>query len=938
MAKKIVNKNGTKKADTIEITVSKLTIKAGKGNDKITLTKGKNNTVYGEAGNDTITVNGGSSNKLYGGAGNDVFVIGKSSTGKAEVKDFSVKKGNTDSVKISGGTVKSIGVSGSDVIVKGGKSAALTLKNAKNKTFTVTDTLGNYTVSGSNVKLALGKNYKGTLTAASFITTVDARKDANAIKIKGNAKNNTIYGGVGANTIYGYGGNDTLNGGAGNDTLYGGVGTDKLTGGTGRDTFVYANGDGKDTITDYTAGQDTLQISSGSIGKTALANSNKDLVFTVGSGTVTLTGAAAKAISLKDSRGSYTASNTAITLGSDFTGTMDAAKYLASVKNIDGSAATKAVNITGNAQANVIKAGKTGGTYKGEAGNDTMYGGGGNDTLNGGAGNDTLYGGVGTDKLTGGTGRDTFVYANGDGKDTITDYTAGQDTLQISSGSIGKTALANSNKDLVFTVGSGTVTLTGAAAKAISLKDSRGNYTASNTAITLGSNFTGTMDATKYLSSVKTIDGRNVSKAVNIIGNAQDNIIYAGKAGGKLNGGAGDDVYTINLPNESKVSLIEIDNSGQLDSDADCLVIENLKGVNPDIHFDRKRTVLTINTSQGTIITVKNWDTNPLSYLLLSGISTLTTDQINSVYGTIKYVKISKNSTTYYGDIDTQKIDVACLNSDIHTGISGDIVTIIGSTANGSNTITGGQNNRIYGGPGSDLIKDSKYRNTIYGGDGDDEIHGSTVGKIYGDNGDDIIEVLNASGYFVNGGAGSDQITVVGRSGSFYGEDGNDTFTIYGTSDENYNIQIDGGSGNDTYICDIRGLEENGILTIDNQSASKTDMDFLKVMWTKAEEFILSLNEDSTELTIKQSSNNAGIVVKGWDTCPLSKIEFSDATYTAEQINTMVAASSQVDLGALQSACLTFGYSSVMGNQELTELTIAGGNKQQIQVVPTNTS
>ena len=165
MAKSIVNKNGTKNADTIEITASNLIIKAGKGNDKITLTKGKKNTVYGEAGNDTVTVNGGSSN-LYGGAGNDVYVIGKNSTGTAKVKDFSVKKGNTDSVTITGGTVKSIGVSGSDVIVKGGKSAALTLQNAKNKTFTVTDTLGNYTVSGSNVKLTLGKNYKGTLTAA----------------------------------------------------------------------------------------------------------------------------------------------------------------------------------------------------------------------------------------------------------------------------------------------------------------------------------------------------------------------------------------------------------------------------------------------------------------------------------------------------------------------------------------------------------------------------------------------------------------------------------------------------------------------------------------------------------------------------------------------------------------------------------------------------
>ena len=526
MAKKIVNKNGTKKADTIEITASKLTIKAGKGNDKITLTKGKNNTVYGEAGNDTITVNGGSSNKLYGGAGNDVFVIGKSSTGKAEVKDFSVKKGNTDSVNISGGTVTSIGVSGSDVIVKGGKSAALTLKNAKNKTFTVTDTLGNYTVSGSNVKLALGKNYKGTLTAASFITTVDARNNANAIKIKGNATKNTIYGGAGANTIYGYGGNDTLNGGAGNDTLYGGVGTDKLTGGTGRDTFVYANGDGKDTITDYTAGQDTLQISSGAIGKTVLANSNKDLVFTVGSGTVTLTGAAAKAISLKDSRGSYTASNTAITLGSDFTGTMDAAKYLSSVKTIDGSAATKAVNITGNAQANVIKAGKAGGTYKGEAGNDTMYG---------GAGNDKIYGGIGNDTINAGKGTNTLYFTKGDGTDTVISG-GGTDTLVFSSETnINNVKAAYSNNDLKITYTGGTVILKDYKSGSHSVK----NFKVGSTTKTVESIIPAPEPEYLKVGGYSIIQGTDA--ADNLTGTTGADKLFGGKGNDTLDGGKGDD-------------------------------------------------------------------------------------------------------------------------------------------------------------------------------------------------------------------------------------------------------------------------------------------------------------------------------------------------------------------------------------------------------------
>ena len=130
---------------------------------------------------DTFNVNGGTTNYIYGGVGNDVIVIGKTSTGTAVVKDFSVKSGNKDTVKVTGGAVKSIAVSGKNMIVKGGKSAAVTLQNVKSKTFTVTDTLGTYTVAGANVKLALGKNYKGTLNVASFITTVDGRSDANAI-------------------------------------------------------------------------------------------------------------------------------------------------------------------------------------------------------------------------------------------------------------------------------------------------------------------------------------------------------------------------------------------------------------------------------------------------------------------------------------------------------------------------------------------------------------------------------------------------------------------------------------------------------------------------------------------------------------------------------------------------------------------------------------
>ena len=69
----------------------------------------------------------------------------------------------------------------------------------------------------------------------------------------------------------------------------------------------------------------------------------------------------------------------------------------------------------------------------GEGGNDLLDGGKGNDTIEGGDGDDTLFGGEDDDTLTGGDGADTFVYLPGDGHDTITDFTDGEDEIDLGS-------------------------------------------------------------------------------------------------------------------------------------------------------------------------------------------------------------------------------------------------------------------------------------------------------------------------------------------------------------------------------------------------------------------------------------------------------------------------------------------------------------------------
>jgi Ca2+-binding RTX toxin-like protein len=71
---------------------------------------------------------------------------------------------------------------------------------------------------------------------------------------------------------------------------------------------------------------------------------------------------------------------------------------------------------------------------------DTLIGTKFDDALFGGAGNDTLVGGAGADALTGGAGADTFVIATPGEADTIADFEAGIDTIELAGAAFGAAA------------------------------------------------------------------------------------------------------------------------------------------------------------------------------------------------------------------------------------------------------------------------------------------------------------------------------------------------------------------------------------------------------------------------------------------------------------------------------------------------------------------
>ncbi len=119
-----------------------------------------------------------------------------------------------------------------------------------------------------------------------FSQTLDARVDEsgsgnklNNNLIVGGAGLDTEYGGTGNDYLMGLGGVDTLDGGEGDDTLIGGTGNDALNGGAGEDTYVFASGNGKDTVVDAD-GKGSVMVAGAKL--TGAISSNYQVVGSLG--------------------------------------------------------------------------------------------------------------------------------------------------------------------------------------------------------------------------------------------------------------------------------------------------------------------------------------------------------------------------------------------------------------------------------------------------------------------------------------------------------------------------------------------------------------------------------------------------------------------------------------------------------------------------------
>jgi len=114
-----------------------------------------------------------------------------------------------------------------------------------------------------------------TATVTMTITTL-----ADGVQVVGGGRSgNVLTGTADEDRLYGFAGNQSLNGAGGDDVLIGGAGNDTLTGGAGKDVFLINFQDGHDVITDYTPGQDVVDLAVGmDILSSVAADTNGDTI------------------------------------------------------------------------------------------------------------------------------------------------------------------------------------------------------------------------------------------------------------------------------------------------------------------------------------------------------------------------------------------------------------------------------------------------------------------------------------------------------------------------------------------------------------------------------------------------------------------------------------------------------------------------------------
>ncbi|RAP58299.1 hypothetical protein BTJ49_04895 [Oleiagrimonas sp. MCCC 1A03011] len=837
------------------------TLRAGDGSDSLWGMSG-DDVLSGEVGDDLIVGDESDpeagqpgNDTLYGGAGKDTILGGAGDDALFGSDDADQLNGNDGADTLDGGA-------DDDKLWGGGGNDSLT------------GGLGDDYLEGDDAAVDASEHGNDTLDGGDGNDTIYGQGGDDILY--GGAGNDYVSGGAGANQLFGGEGSDLIFGGDNDDELTGGVGNDTLVGGLGINTFVVAANDGNDAIVAPGTSLPTGTVLGGVLklegglgpDDISLSRSNENLTVTYEGGSVAIQNFFLQYDPDANSGGSYFNFSPVTSLAFD-----DGTHWtLADVKNAliqptsgddlitgfdshevihggDGNDTIQAMggadDLYGDAGDDQLDGGAGVDHLLGGTGNDVLHGGldadhlegeNGNDSLYGDAGDDVLDGGLGDDYLEGGTGNDVYVFARGDGQDTISnqDDTVNRvDKLEFADGiDVADVTATRVDDDLVLQVADsgGTVTV-----QNYFLDDAEGAWRLD--AVTFA-------DGTSWdVSTVKSLvlnptDGDDLLRGYagddvisgdlgndTLLGGAGNDQLDGGLGGDSLDGGDGndtlaggdgDDLLQGSAGNDSLTGGIGVDTlqggqdddvlsggagddeleGGQGDDryvfasgdgtdtivDVDGLSTLTLDGVaNSDVQMRRDGTTLVV-----------HYDGNAGDEIRLDGFFDATTGEA------LLALRIEGDTTW---DLSKQDVDTQVMQ-----GAPGDDV-IYGNDLGNSIQALDGQDT-VYAGAGDDIVDGGAGDDVLHGDDGADSLAGG-VGNddLRGDEGDDSLQ----------GGEGADQLNGGNGADALYGDAGDDTLDGGAGADS-----MQGGAGNDTYVVDDVGdvVVENAAEGIDTIQSS----------------------------------------------------------------------------------------------------------------------
>ncbi|MCW5312857.1 calcium-binding protein [Nostoc sp. KVJ3] len=412
----VTYKNIERYSLTISGTAYDDNIVGGNGNDTLSTGTGGNDTIDGGKGDDLLSVNFSNATGGITSSFNAITNIGAITEGTN-----SVTYKNIEGLSISGTAYNDniVGSNGNDTIsTTFSGNDAIDGGTGDDLLFIAYDFL-----SDPNVTRGITSTFNATTNIGSITagTNSVSYKNIERLNISGTNYDDFIVGGNG---------NDTLSGGdldnAGNDTIIGGAGNDYLKVNYSIYNNLLDGGDGNDYFNLHnTFGNNTLN---GGDGNDSLDFSNDSSDFPIPSNnlvTQTVDGGTGD-----DYLSFY---NNRVTQG--ITSTFNAATNIGSI-----TADTDRVNYKNIERLNIL----------GTAYDDLIVGSNGNDTLSGGNGNDSLYGGDGID---------TFTFSSyNDGVDSLYDFNATNEVIQVSAVGFGGGLSTPSLKANQFTIGTSATT------------------------------------------------------------------------------------------------------------------------------------------------------------------------------------------------------------------------------------------------------------------------------------------------------------------------------------------------------------------------------------------------------------------------------------------------------------------------------------------------